>query len=133
MEIESKVDSDAKRNKKVTPLQLAIKNNDEDFITLFIEESDYKQIKTLTKFEKTKLAKMIVVCSKDHYKHKGISLLRELVSDIESVNDIIKGLLNIQIDFSKLMHLKGKLDYLEFVKNNETTDIPDKEYKEIDE
>ncbi|ORD94128.1 hypothetical protein ECANGB1_1113 [Enterospora canceri] len=98
--------------KRMTMLEIAIETNDEDYITEYTKNGDISELKELTKKEKIRLAKMVVKYMKEEYKTKAVILLNEIVRDVGAVDGVLRGLIDVQIDFNKLIYLKGKIDYL---------------------
>lgn len=113
-----------------TMLEVAIHSNDEEYIKTLIVMKDYNEVKTLSKNDKVALAHIVVRFLRTEYKLQAISLLNQIVIDAGSIEGIIKELINIQTDFSKLAFLKGKIDFLKFKNKNKNTLPPDQSYVE---
>ncbi|OQS53583.1 hypothetical protein EHP00_1373 [Ecytonucleospora hepatopenaei] len=124
-----KQEQHVKKVKQMSPLQLAIKNGDTDYISNFINRlentpEENSSIKTLNKNEKIKLAKMTVEFLKEENKLNAMKILHILVTDVGCANGIAKALLEVQIDIKKLLFLKGKIEYLIFKGKNKQSNEP---------
>lgn len=93
-------------------LKMALDNGDEEYIIEFTNNGDHEKALLLQKHDKRKLAKILIKYIREDYKLKVITLLNTLVRDVGNVDGIIKALVEVQVDFNKLIYLKGKIDYL---------------------
>lgn len=131
--LENEQNYTCKKQKTLSALQLAIKNNDDEYISTFIEKYNHTGnfLKNLNKIEKCALAKMIVEFINGENKMNAVKILHIIVNDIGCVNDVAKALLSVQVDIKKLMFLKGKIEYLihknKTKKDEESTNIIDVE------
>ena len=113
-----------------TMLEVAIHSQDEEYIKTLIMGKVYDEVATLSKDDKVALAHIVVRFLRTEYKLHAISLLNQIVIDAGSVEGVIKELISLQADFSKLAFLKGKIDFLKFKNKNKDNSPPGQSYIE---
>ncbi|ADM12083.1 uncharacterized protein Eint_081510 [Encephalitozoon intestinalis ATCC 50506] len=107
-------------------LKQAIWRRDLSYISEFLLRKDRGlMLKTLSYEDKEVLGEILLEFVDQPLRIEALETMREIVSSIKNVGLFIRKLKERAIDFSKLIYLKGKIDYLRFTAGNQEEKEPE--------
>lgn len=109
-----------------TVLKQAIHKKDLSYISEFLlSKSRNVMLRKLSNGDKEALGELLLDFVDQPLRAEALETIRDIVSNIKNVESFIDRLKGRSIDFSKLIYIKGKLDYLRFTMNIQTHDEPE--------
>lgn len=107
-------------------LRQAIRKNDLSYVSEFlVNKNRSHMLKTLSCNDKEMLGEILLEFVDQPLRVEALEVLREIISNIRDVECFINRLKTRMIDFSKLVYVKGKIDYLRFTLNDLKEDEPE--------
>jgi len=107
-------------------LRQAIDRGDLSYISEFLANKNRKEMmERLSGSSKEALGVLLLEFVDQPLRSEALEMIREIVSSIKDVEMFIKKLKSRMCDFSKLIYLKGKIDYLRFTSMAEEEDEPE--------
>ncbi|KAM0671321.1 hypothetical protein CWI42_091500 [Ordospora colligata] len=96
-------------------LKQAIDRGDLSYISEFLANKNRKEMmQRLSGSSKEALGVLLLEFVDQPLRNEALEMIREMISSIKDVGMFIKKLKGRMCDFSKLIYLKGKIDYLRF-------------------
>lgn len=109
----------------------ALENSDLSFLQEFlVSESRFETISSLSKFHKCKLLELLVEFFNQPLRLEAIKCAFEIMTDIGNIEALSRALTQRSANFNKLVFLKGKIDYLKYIKKNKNESVPENIYVE---
>lgn len=107
-------------------LKQAIRRRDLSYINEFLVRKDRGLLlKTLSCDDKEVLGEMLLEFVDQPVRSEALETMREIVTSIRDVSLFIERLKERAVDFSKLIYLKGKIDYLRFTTGSQEEKEPE--------
>ncbi|AFN83570.1 hypothetical protein EROM_081540 [Encephalitozoon romaleae SJ-2008] len=107
-------------------LKQAIRKRDLSYINEFLVRKDRGMLlKTLSYDDKEVLGEMLLEFVDQPVRSEALETMREIVTSIRDVSLFIERLKERAVDFSKLIYLKGKIDYLRFTSGGQEEKEPE--------
>lgn len=117
---------DSEADKSNTILQQAIHRKDLSYISEFLlSKNKRNMLERLTCGNKEALGELLLEFVDQPLRNEALEMIREIVSSIRNVEPFIDRLKGRAIDFSKLVYVKGKIDYLRFTMNVQEDEEPE--------
>ncbi|KAG5860579.1 hypothetical protein KMI_01g02200 [Encephalitozoon hellem] len=111
----STIQDASEKDSKNNMLRQAIHKRDLSYINEFLVRKDrVSMLKTLSCDDKEVLGEMLLEFVDQPVRSEALEMMREIVTSIRDVGVFIDRLKERAVDFSKLIYLKGKIDYLRF-------------------
>ncbi len=112
----------------------AIENADLSFIQeLLVSDLCTEDVTNLSKYYKAKLLPLLMEFMDQPLRLEAIQCIYTIMMDIGNVEVFSKTLIARSADFNKLIFLKGKIDYLKYLKKSQFEDTPENTYEELNE
>lgn len=114
-------------------LEKSIESSDLSYIQEFLaSESKQEGISHLSKYHKSRLLILLVEFLDQPLRLEAIQCIYEILNDVGNVDAFSKVLIQRSVDFNKLVFLKGKVDYLKYLRRPEVRDTAENEYCETE-
>lgn len=96
-------------------LRQAIQKGDVSYISEFLlHRNKGNMVRRLGSSDREALGELLLELVDQPLKSEAVEMMREIVSNIRDVEPFISRLRERAMDFSKLIYIKGKIDYLRF-------------------
>ncbi|CAD26458.1 hypothetical protein [Encephalitozoon cuniculi GB-M1] len=107
-------------------LRQAIRRRDLSYISEFLARKDRGlMVRMLSCDDKEVLGELLLEFIDQPLRSEALEMMREIVSSIKDVGVFVERLKERAIDFSKLIYLKGRIDYLRFTIGTEEEKKPE--------
>lgn len=114
-------------------LEKSIENSDQSYIQEFLmSESRSADVSSLSPHYKTKLLVLLAEFLDQPLRLEAIQCIYEILNDVGNVDVLSKALIQRSADFNKLVLLKGKVDYLKYLRKPGTENAAENKYCETE-
>lgn len=109
----------------------AIEKKDFGFLQEFLTyESKDQEIKNLSRAYKCKFLRLLVEFLSQPQRLEAMRTIYEMMKDTGNANTFGDIMVERSVDFNKLIFLKGKLDYLKYLRDAKDEDVVENVYNE---